>query len=71
MRCILRGQMEKDVDASKKVALGGPVSPVRSSATHDPYLALRFRNGRLFIGGILISIIGQKNDRGCHWLGVI
>jgi len=65
------GQIEKDVDTSKKVSLGEPVSPVRSSATHDPYLALHFRNGRLFIGGILISVIGQKNDGGCHWLGVI
>ena len=53
-------QTKRDVNASKKVPLGEPVSSAGSSATHDPYLALRFRNGRLFIGGILISVIGQK-----------
>lgn len=36
------------------------VSSTRSSAGHDPYAALRFRNGRLFITGTFVAVMGEK-----------
>src|SRR5579872_1997814 len=35
------------------------VSSARSSVTHDPYLALRFPNCRLFIAGRFVAVMGQ------------
>ncbi len=36
------------------------ISSTRSSIKHDPYLALRFWNGRLFITGTFVAVVGQK-----------
>jgi MFS family permease len=54
---------ERDANASPCISLGEheeSVSSARSSTTHDPYAALRFGNGRLFITGTFVSIVGQK-----------
>lgn len=54
---------EKDADASKCISSGkheASPSSARSSIIHDPYAALRFRNGRLFITGTFVAAVGQK-----------
>jgi MFS family permease len=56
-------QTGKDANASKYVSSvdhGEFVPSTGSSVSHDPYLALRFRNGRLFILGTFVAVVGQK-----------
>lgn len=56
-------QTDKDANASDSISSIDReefISSTRSSMKHDPYLALRFWNGRLFIAGTFVAVVGQK-----------